>query len=279
MVTVMAEAGGEMDDVEVTITVDNVEEAGTVILDTESPVVDGEVTATLSDLDGSISNVAWTWETSSDDMATWSAATGTVTSEGATSTYMPVEADAGRYLRATASYTDGYGVGNSEMSESAMVVAADVNVAPAFPSETATRSIAENTAANTNIGAPVAAIDPNGDTLTYTLEGTDAASFSVVSGTGQLRTSAALDYETNNEYTVVVKATDPGGLSDTIDVTINVTDVDDGAVTPTDPVETYDTNETAGIQIDELFEAIDDYFAGELSISELFVLIDAYFEG
>ena len=75
MVTVMAKAGGEMEMMAVTITVDNVEEAGTVILNTESPVVDSEVTATLSDLDGSISNVTWTWQTSSDD-ATWIAATG-----------------------------------------------------------------------------------------------------------------------------------------------------------------------------------------------------------
>ena len=93
---------------DVTITVTNVEEDGMVALDTESPVVDGEVTATLSDLDGSISKVSWTWQTSSDD-ATWSTATGEATDAVTTSTYMPVEADAGRYLRATASYTDGYG--------------------------------------------------------------------------------------------------------------------------------------------------------------------------
>ena len=160
-------------------------------------------------------------------------------------------------------------------SGSAKVVAS--NVAPAFPSATATRSIAENTAANTNIGAPVAANDPNGDTLAYSLEGTDAASFGIDGSTGQLRTSAALDFETKTAYTVVVKATDPDGLSDTIDVTINVTDVDDGAVTPVGPVQTYDTNGTPGIQISELFDAIDDYFDGQINISELFEVIDAYF--
>ena len=200
MVTVRAEAGGVMEMMEVTVMVTNVEEGGTVILSPESPVVGSPVTATLTDFDGGITDLTWTWETSS-DMATWSAATGTVTSEGTTSTYMPVDADAGRYLRATASYTDGYDSGNSVPSDSAMVVAADVNVAPAFPSETATRSIAENTAANTNIGEPVAATDPNGDTLTYSLEGTDAASFSVDSGTGQLSTSAALDFETKTVLT------------------------------------------------------------------------------
>ena len=156
-----------------------------------------------------------------------------------------------------------------------MVTDVDENVAPAFPSETATRSIAENTAANTNIGDPVAATDPNGDTLTYSLEGTDAASFGIDGSTGQLRTLAALDFETKTAYTVVVKATDPGGLSDTVDVTINVTDVVEEV--PVDLVDGYDTNGVAGIQIDELFSAIDDYFAGEINISELFEVIDAYF--
>ena len=49
---------------------------------------------------------------------------------------------------------------------------------------------------------------------------------------------------------------------------------------PVDPVDTYDTNVTPGIQIDELFDAIDDYFDDDvdLSIDDLFKVIDAYFE-
>ena len=42
---------------------------------------------------------------------------------------------------------------------------------------------------------PVEATDPNDDNLTYTLSGTDAASFGIGSGTGQLMTKAKLDYE------------------------------------------------------------------------------------
>ena len=42
------------------------------------------------------------------------------------------------------------------------------------------RSIAENTVANVNIGTAVSATDADtGDTLTYTLGGTDAASFRI----------------------------------------------------------------------------------------------------
>ena len=262
----------------VTIEVTNVEEDGAIALAPLSPEVDLEVTATLSDPDGSISKVTWTWQTSSDD-ATWSTATGEATDAVTTSTYTPVEADTGRYLRATASYTDELASGNIAESASAIVVAADTNVAPEFPSgESTTRSIAENTAANTNIGAAVAATDRNRDTLTYTLGGTDATSFGIVRSTGQLRTRAALDFETKRIYSVEVTATDLGGLSDTIDVTINVTDVVE--VVPEVPaiVQGYDTNGD-GIDIDELFNAIDDYFAGGIiTIDQLFQVIDAYFE-
>ena len=168
--------------------------------------------------------------------------------------------------------------GEMEMLEVTVTVTdVDENVAPAFPSATATRSIAENTAANTNIGDPVAATDPNGDTLTYSLEGTDAASFDIDGSTGQLRTSAALDFETKTPYTVVVKATDPDGLSDTIDVTINVTDVDDGSVGPVDPVERYDTNATERSAYPSCLMRSMITSTGRSHQIELFDVIDAYF--
>ena len=46
-----------------------------------------------------------------------------------------------------------------------------------------------------NIGQPVAATDPDtGETLTYTLEGTDAGKFDIVSTSGQLRTKVGTQY-------------------------------------------------------------------------------------
>ena len=103
------------------------------------------------------------------------------------------------------------------------------NNAPVFTAGTSTtRSIAENTASGVNIGSPIAATDVDtGDTLTYTLGGTDAASFRIVSTSGQLRTSAALDYETKSSYSVSVSVSDGNGGSDSIAVTINVTDVNE----------------------------------------------------
>jgi Leucine-rich repeat (LRR) protein len=101
------------------------------------------------------------------------------------------------------------------------------NNPPVFTEGTSTtRTIAENTAAGIHIGSAVSATDANGDTLTYTLSGTDAAAFEIDNTTGQLKTRATLDYETKATYTVTITASD-GSLTDTITVTINVTDIDE----------------------------------------------------
>ena len=105
-----------------------------------------------------------------------------------------------------------------------------------------TRSIAENSAAGTSIGAVVtASANTNGYTLTHSLGGTDASDFDIVASSGQIQVKSALDYETKNSYsvTVTVKAAvagitsesftlDPNAPGDyAIPVTINVTDVNE----------------------------------------------------
>ena len=101
------------------------------------------------------------------------------------------------------------------------------NTAPVFTDgASTTRTIAENTTAGVNIGTAIAATDADHDVLTYTLRGTDAAAFNIDSTTGQLRTKAALDYETKSIYTVTVSVSD-GRLTDTITVTITVTDIEE----------------------------------------------------
>ena len=104
------------------------------------------------------------------------------------------------------------------------------NNAPVFTDGSSTsRSVAENTGSGVDIGTPIRATDADGHTLTYSLGGTDAEAFTINSATGQLRTNAALDYETKSIYEVSVTTSD-GTLTDSITVTINVTDVNE---TPT----------------------------------------------
>ena len=114
---------------------------------------------------------------------------------------------------------------------------ATTNNAPVFTDgASTTRSVAENTASSTNIGTAIAATDADsGDTLRYTLGGTDMASFAIVSTSGQLQTRAALDFETKSSYAVTVSVSDGNGGSDSIGVTITVTDVNEQPGRPAAP--------------------------------------------
>ena len=107
------------------------------------------------------------------------------------------------------------------------ITVTDVNEAPMFASDSIRRTVVENTAANTAIGAPVKATDPDdGDALTYTLGGPDMSSFDIESTVdgGQLKTKTGvnLDYETKTDYEVTITVTDRAGLTDEITVTIDI---------------------------------------------------------
>ncbi len=109
------------------------------------------------------------------------------------------------------------------------------NSAPAFPGDTADRSIAEHSPAGQSIGAPVTAADADGDTLTYALAGTDAGSFDLDPDTGQLSVKNALDYESKSSYSVAVTVSDgknadgeaDASLDDAIAVSIAVVNMDE----------------------------------------------------
>ena len=122
---------------------------------------------------------------------------------------------------------DGGGSGPVSTSVSATPL---VNSPASFASATASRSVDENTVAEQPIGAPVAAIDPDGDSLIYVLWGPAASSFDLDASTGQISTRDALDYETRSSYTVTVLVRDGKdadgiddiGIDDTISVTVLV---------------------------------------------------------
>ena len=222
------------DTIDVTINVTNVDEAGTVTLSTYQPPARVEITATLSDLDGSVSDVTWKWAKTSNpndlDNHPWT----DIDSETSAS-YTPPDGDVGSYLRATASYTDPEGSGKKAHAATTSAVGAGANRAPDFGAANATRSFPENTAANTNIGNPVEADDPDtGNTLTYSLDTTGATLFDIDSASSQIKTKSGVtyDHETTPSYAVTVKADDGNSGTDTINVTITVTDVEEaGTVT------------------------------------------------
>ncbi len=112
------------------------------------------------------------------------------------------------------------------------------NSAPEFSDITLTRSVAENTAAGSNIGdvIPPATDADADDTLTYTMEGTDASSFTFDTSFRQIKTKSGVtyDYESKSSYSVTIKVSD-GEASDTVGVTINITDVAEVPAKPAAP--------------------------------------------
>ena len=262
----------------VTVNVTNVDEGGMASLSPTRPSVGTPITASVTDPDSSPTGMTYQWSHST-------AMGGPFTPYPAETTarFTPAEADVGRYLRVTVSYNDIHGAQTESATTEMAVMAVMLNVAPAFSSEAATRSVAENTAVGMNIGDPVMATDYDNDTLRYMLSGTDAGSFDIGMSTGQLMTKAALDYETKMSYMVTVTATDPDGASDSIMVTIMVTDVDEGD--PVDPVVArYDTNGDGEIQKSEVIAAINDYLFPQagvdpISKAEVIRLINLYLFG
>ena len=128
--------------------------------------------------------------------------------------------------------------GNLALAATAVTNAVVANEPPEFSPTTATREVPENTAENTNIGAALpAATDADNDPLTYTLEGADAASFGFNATTRQLSTKSGVtyDHETTPSYSVTLKAEDGNGGSDTLAVTITITDVEEPPGRPAAP--------------------------------------------
>ena len=101
------------------ITTDVIGDNGVVTLSPTQPVVGEAVTASLTDLDGGVTHkhVTWQWASSS-------TASGTYTDirVATSANYTPVQGDVGRYLQATASYTDAQGPGQSASAATANAV-------------------------------------------------------------------------------------------------------------------------------------------------------------
>ncbi len=135
----------------------------------------------------------------------------------------------GETATTTLSYTVTDGRGSFDTATVTITVTG-VNDAPALAlSDTA---ISENSVAVLT----AAATDADGDALTYTISGDDAALFVIDPATGVLAFATGPDFEApadadgDNIYAVSVIATDAGGLSATSDINVTVTDVDETTV-------------------------------------------------
>ena len=148
------------------------------------------------------------------------------------------------------------------------------NRAPVFSEgASAVRSVAENSAAGTAVGRRVTATDPDGERVTYSLGGDDASLFAIDPRTGQVSVGegTALDFETKSSYAVTARAADRRNSSDTIALTITVTNVglDDS----------YDANDDGMIDGDEVLDAVADYFndVSGIDSDRILDIVELYF--
>ena len=120
--------------------------------------------------------------------------------------------------------------GQPEQTASAnvAVIVEDVNEAPEFDITSISFEVKENTPANTNIGDPITATDPEGDDVAYSLTGINAGLFDIDASSGQVKTKESLNFEAKSAYEVMFSASDPAGSGNSagIDLIIEVTDVD-----------------------------------------------------
>ena len=243
---------------DVTVKVTNVDEDGMVMMTARQPQVGKSVTASVMDPDGDVSELTWLWasqasDTPADANATCPEAVGGnwVDIDGATTaSYTPDADDATMCLRATASYKDGAEAAVDErtpavgVSDRAVEVKPAANDAPVFAddeeptgADPVELEVDENTTGKI-ADAIITATDPNNDLMLYSLVGDDADSFDIVEmgmGEGQLSVAdgTMLDYESDKKtYSFMVKATDPSGANNTVNVTITLKPVDEDPKAP-----------------------------------------------
>ena len=192
-VTLAASDGTDTVTLDVSVTVGDENEAGTLSLDSPRPKMGDTLTATLTDPDGvTAGTVTWQWERSA-GRNTW------VVIDGAeAASYRPTAADTGAYLRVTATYTDGHGSG-----QTAQAVAPNVVLAHALSRLEVTTSSSRSMYPEFRSEIFHYAVGcPDGDTMTLTLS------------TEETDTRLAVNGIQRANQNVAVKLTGPPGGSD-----------------------------------------------------------------
>ena len=123
------------------------------------------------------------------------------------------------------------------------------NARPDFARDVYTRRVDENTGSRQSIGLPVEATDDDGHRLTYTLEGVHKDHFTIVSGSGNIRTSGSLDYEARRSYSLTVRATDILNASATASVTVEVKNENEEPTTPGSPTVSGVPGSTSDVRV------------------------------
>ena len=196
----------------------------------ENQVATYEAAAAATDADGD--SLRYSLSGTDAALFTIDANTGEVSFMAAPDFEAPGDADMDNVYDITVTASDG---DNSANHNVAITVTDENDNAPAFTSP-ATASVAENQVA----AYMAAATDADGDSLRYSLSGTDAALFTIDANTGEVRFMAAPDFEApgdddgDNVYDITVTASD-GDNSANHNVAITVTNENDNVPAFTSP--------------------------------------------
>ncbi|MCW5672570.1 MAG: cadherin repeat domain-containing protein [Hydrogenophaga sp.] len=101
----------------------------------------------------------------------------------------------------------------------------DCNDAPIV--QATNRTVDENVASGTPVGAPIPANDEDKDAVTFAISGGDSGPFVIDATTGQIRTTGLVNYEVKNLYNIIVRASDARGGVGEGPVRIEVNDLND----------------------------------------------------
>ena len=154
------------------------------------------------------------------------------------------------------------------------IAVTDVNEPPEYDLPFVSIEVGENTEANTEIGDPVAAIDPESTELKYSLAGADSGLFSLDVSSGQISVGAetGLDYESptdsdgDNIYELVVLVTDgqdeDRNPNDSVDAEIGVT------------VMVTDINEPPEFEVLYVWFEVEENTAAQTNVGEPILAVD-----
>ena len=137
------------------------------------------------------------------------------------------------------------------------------------------RSVSEDAKPGDEVGEPVSARSVQGQTVTYSLSGSDAALFTIDEQTGQISIAegAVFDFEgEQNTYRLTVVARNASGATASIRIVITIINV---ALTGT--AGNYDANGNERIDLDEAIAAVNDYHAGTLTREEATAIVYLYY--
>ena len=264
-VTVRATRGTATFTRDVTVTVQNVDD---VLMVVEGPAEyvenDTEEPVTL-ELTGVSGPVTWSLATDSNagcDAARFNMDGGTLTFREPPDHENPTDCDRDNTYEVTVRAR----AGADTFERTLTIRITDGNDPPQFvDAQEPSFDVPENSESDFLIGT-VAATDPNDDSLTYSLSGVDDEFFTIDSRSGELRTTAALDYEqpedadSGNAYEVEVLVSDgknPDGTTDAdetadarLPVTITVTNVNEGPEFADNQDTSFEVPENSGSSFD-----------------------------